>query len=87
MASGAIAAIESAGLTGKVHVTAYDNLKEAQEAILAGKMDATIEQHPDLMGALGVEMALKVIRGEKIEPEIAVPTDLITAETLKEEGK
>jgi ribose transport system substrate-binding protein len=87
MALGAIAAIESAGLTGKVHVTAYDNLKAAQEAILAGKMDATIEQHPDLMGALGVEMAVKAIRGEKIEPEIAVPTDLVTAETLKNETK
>jgi len=83
MALGAIAAIEAAGLTGKIHVTGYDNLKAAQDAILAGKMDATIEQHPDLMGYMGVENALKAIRGEKIPPEIPVPTDLITAETLK----
>jgi len=83
MAEGAIAAIASAGKIGKIHVAAYDNLQSAQEDILAGKMDATIEQHPDLMGAMGVENALKVIRGETIPPEIPVPTDLITAETLK----
>jgi len=83
MALGALAAIESEGKTGKVRVTAYDNLVAAQENILAGKMDATIEQHPDLMGAMGVEYALKAIHGEKIPAEIPVPTDLITAETLK----
>jgi len=83
MAFGAIAAIQSAGKTGKVHVTAYDNLTAAQENILAGKMDATIDQHPDLMGAMGLEYALKAIRGEAFPPEIPVPTDLITAETLK----
>ncbi len=85
MAVGAIAAIKSAGKIGKVRVAAYDNLESAQQAILAGEMDATIEQHPDLMGALGVENALKAIRGEPIPPEIPVPTDLITAETLKQQ--
>lgn len=83
MAIGAISAIESAGRSGKVHVTAYDNLQAAQETILAGKMDATIEQHPDLMGYMGVENALVASRGDTIPAEIAVPTDLITAETLK----
>jgi ribose transport system substrate-binding protein len=87
MAFGAIAAIESADKTGKVRVTAYDNLKAAQDAILEGKMDATVEQHPDLMGAMGVENALKAVRGEAIPPQIAVPTDLITAETLKKAAK
>jgi len=87
MAFGAMAAIESAGKAGKVRVTAYDNLRAAQDAILEGKMDATIEQHPDLMGAMGVENALKAIRGEKIPAEIPVPTDLITAETLKKGTK
>lgn len=87
MALGAIAAIEAAGKTGQVRITAYDNLKAAQEAILAGKLDATIEQHPDKMGYMGVENALKAIKGEQIPPEIPVPTDLITAETLKKATK
>jgi len=83
MALGAIAAIESAGRAGKIHVTAYDNLTAAQENILAGKMDATIEQHPDLMGAMGVEYALKAVNGEKLPRDIPVPTDLITSATLR----
>jgi ribose transport system substrate-binding protein len=87
MAFGAMAAIESAGRTGKVRVTAYDNLKAAQDAIREGKLDATIEQHPDLMGAMGVENALKAIAGQAIPPQIAVPTDLITAETLKKAAR
>jgi len=83
MAFGAIAAIQAAGKSGKVVVTAYDNLAAAQENILAGLMAATIEQHPDQMGALGVEHALKAIRGEQVPPEIKVPTDLVTSETLR----
>jgi len=87
MALGAIAAIESAGKTGQVHVTAYDNLESARQAILEGKIDATIEQHPFKMGYMGVEYALKAIRGETFPNEIRVPTDLITAETIRADMK
>jgi ribose transport system substrate-binding protein len=83
MALGAIAAIDAAGLTGKVRVAGYDNLDAARKMILAGKMDATIEQHPYRMGEMGVEAALRAIKGEPVEPLIRVPTDLITSETLK----
>jgi ribose transport system substrate-binding protein len=87
MALGAIAAIESAGLSDQVHVTGYDNLEAAQQAILEGALDATIEQHPDRMGAMGVEYALKAINGETFPAKIEVPTDLITAETLKKSAE
>jgi ribose transport system substrate-binding protein len=83
MALGAIQAIESAGKTGRIRITAFDNLAAAQAAIKAGKLDATIEQHPDLMGEWGVENAVRALRGDTIATEIPVPTDLITAETLK----
>lgn len=83
MALGAIQAIASAGKTGQVVVTAYDNLKAAQQAIHAGTLHATIEQHPDKMGAMGVRYALKLIHGESIPSEIPVPTDLMTAADLR----
>jgi ribose transport system substrate-binding protein len=83
MALGAIQAIESAGRTGKVLVAAYDNIDAAQKAIRDGKLVATIEQHPDLMGEWGVENAVKALQGEPIAKEIAIPTDLVTAEMLK----
>lgn len=83
MALGAIQAIASAGKTEQIVVTAYDNLEAAQAAIKAGKLYATIEQHPDRMGEMGVEYALKVLKGETLLPVIPVETDLVTAETLK----
>lgn len=82
MALGAIQAIASAGKTGKVVVTAYDNLEPAKQAIRAGSLHATVEQHPDRMGEMGVEYALKLIRGESIAAEVPVETDLVTAKEL-----
>jgi ribose transport system substrate-binding protein len=86
MALGAIQAVAGAGKAGKIFIVGYDNLKAAQDAILAGKMQATIEQHPDVMGAKAVEAALKILRGEKVPREIPIPTDLVTAETLRASG-
>lgn len=83
MALGAIQAIEAAGKAGQIFVTSYDNIQAAQDAIRAGKLHATIEQHPELMGQWGVEFAYKALGGEDIPKEIPVPTDLVTLETLE----
>ena len=82
MALGAIRAIDSAGRTGQIVVAAYDNLTAAQGLIRAGKLYATVEQHPARMGALGVEYAVKAIAGEEIPAEIPVETDLVIADNL-----
>jgi ribose transport system substrate-binding protein len=86
MALGAIQAIESAGRTEQIVVTAFDNLQAAQAAIRDGKLHATIEQHPYLMGKWGVEQALQALGGKEIPDETPVPTDLVTAENLEEFG-
>jgi ribose transport system substrate-binding protein len=83
MALGAIQAIASAGRTGRIVVTAYDNIDAARQAIRAGTLHATVEQHPDRMGELGVQAAVRIIRGESVPPEMPVETDLITAATLQ----
>ncbi len=83
MALGVIQAVASAGKTGKIIVASYDNLDAARQAIKAGSLYATIEQHPDKMGELGVEFALKAISGENIPAEIPVPTDLVMAKDLQ----
>lgn len=84
MALGAIQAIASAGRAGDVLVAGYDNIPPATDAVRAGTLHATIEQHPDLMGRWGVENALKLIQGAQLPPEIVVPTDLVTRETLSQ---
>ncbi len=83
MALGAIQAIEQAGKAGEIYVTAYDNLKAAQEAIRQEKLHATIEQHPELMGYEGVVLANKLLTGIDIEKERMVRLDLITKATLE----
>ncbi len=82
MALGALRAIDAAGKRGKLLVASYDNLAAAQEKIRSGDLLCTIEQHPDLMGAWAVRCAVALLEGKQIPPEIAVPTDLITKETL-----
>ena len=81
------AVLAAAGKAGKVFIVAYDNLKAAQDAIRAGKMHGTIEQHPDLMGEKGVQTALEILSGRTVSKEIPITTDLVTSETPKSPSK
>jgi len=83
MALGAIAAVKARGRVGQIVVVGYDNIDLARDAMKRGEMDATVEQNPALMGALGVECALKAIQGETLPEVMPVPVELITAEDVK----
>lgn len=69
MAMGAIQALESAGMTGKVIVTAVDAIKDACVAIKDGKMSATVYQDAGAEGALAVDIAVALAKGEKVEKD------------------
>ncbi|MGQ9698466.1 MAG: substrate-binding domain-containing protein [Armatimonadota bacterium] len=84
MALGAIAAIDQAGKTGSIYVVGYDNLADAQKAMLDGKLHGTIEQHADLMGYESVKYAASILRGQKPkQKEVLVKLELVTPEKLK----
>lgn len=68
MALGAIKALKAANKN--VIVVGFDGNADAQDAVKKGDMAATIAQQPDLMGAMGVEQAAKLIKGEKVEANI-----------------
>src|SRR5262245_56782071 len=78
MALGAIEAIAGAGKTGKIAVIGFDALPEAREAIRKGKMEATIAQSPMEMGAIAVESASRLLRGQSVTPDVSVKIHLIT---------
>ena len=80
MALGVIQALDMAGLTGNVWVAAYDNIEEARTEMRNQRMHATIEQHPELMGAYGVELAARALAGQEIPEYTATPLNLITHE-------
>lgn len=83
MALGAIAAVKARGKIGEICIVGYDNIDLAREAMARGEMHATIEQNPAMMGALGVECALKALDGETLPEITPVPIVLITPEDVK----
>jgi len=80
MALGAVEAIAAAKKAGQITVVGFDASDEAREAVGRGTMDATVAQSPSEMGALAVENAYRLIKGEQIKDEMVVPIKLITKE-------
>jgi ribose transport system substrate-binding protein len=83
MALGAIAAARARDAVGKVVIVGYDNIDLARDAMRRGEMQATVEQNPAMMGSLGVECALKALKGETLPEVTPVPTQLITADDVR----
>ncbi len=69
MALGAVKAIKASGINALV--IGFDGNDDAKDSIDANEMIATIAQQPDLIGALGVELANKIYNGESIKDKIA----------------
>ncbi|MDT5271884.1 MAG: ribose transport system substrate-binding protein [Acidobacteriota bacterium] len=87
MALGAVEAIAAAKKTGQITVVGFDATSEARDAILKGTVDASVAQSPAQMGALAVENAVKLLKGEQVNAEFVVPIKLITKENASEGSK
>jgi ABC-type sugar transport system substrate-binding protein len=85
MAIGAIQALEDAGLKpGKdVLVVSIDAVKGAFEAMIAGKLNATIECNP-LLGPQLMTSVTEVMAGRPIPKRIVVDETMFTMETAKQ---
>ncbi|PYS50697.1 MAG: hypothetical protein DMG13_20520, partial [Acidobacteria bacterium] len=73
-------AIRTAKRRGDIIVVGFDAFSEAQDAVKAGTMHATVAQSPSIMGALAVENALSALRGERLQENIQVNIKLVTKE-------
>ncbi|MCL9782469.1 ribose ABC transporter substrate-binding protein RbsB [Vibrio sp. S4M6] len=76
MALGALRAVQASGK--KVLIVGFDGTKDGIAAVERGKLAATIAQQPKLIGALGVETADKVLKGESVAKNIPVPLKVIS---------
>jgi erythritol transport system substrate-binding protein len=65
MALGAVAAVEAAGLTGKVVIAGFDGSPDAVDAIKAGTLLATGLQPAVLISQLAVQQADSFVRTGK----------------------
>jgi ribose transport system substrate-binding protein len=82
MALGVIQYLDEKKLTG-VKVAGYDNLAEVKQALLDGKLAATIDQQAAMQGYMGILYADKKIKGESVPLETFVDVILVTKDTLK----
>ena len=81
MGLGAVQAIESSG--ADVFVVGFDATGEACANISeGGAMRASIAQQPKLLGQVGMEIILKVLNGETVEPLVEAEVVPVTAENV-----
>lgn len=76
MALGASKAIGSS--TDNVMIIGFDGNDDALDAVEKGEMSATVAQQPDLIGALGVELASRIYNEESVDKEIAADLKIVS---------
>jgi len=86
MALGATQALEGKGLNdrNKLPVVGVDAISDALKAVKDGRQNATVFQDGKGQGAQSVEVAVKYLKGEKVENEYMIPFQLVTPDNLSE---
>ena len=82
MAMGALKAVEDAKLSDKIKVYGLDATPDALAAVKDGKLAATISQSTTAQGQKAMETCVKLVNGEKVEPEILVQFTLINKDNI-----
>jgi ribose transport system substrate-binding protein len=81
MALGAVSAVRAAGKAGKVQVVGYDNINAIKPMLKDGRVLATADQFAARQAVFGIDTALKMVKGEKLDIKdgvIETPVELIT---------
>jgi ABC-type sugar transport system substrate-binding protein len=88
MALGAIQAIEAIGKRPgqDIVVVSIDGMGEALQALIAGKMNATIECNP-LLGPMAFESVAKLLKGEPVGKKQIIKDSIFDQERAKKEFK
>jgi ribose transport system substrate-binding protein len=71
MALGAVAAVKTAGKTGKVLVVGYDNISAIKPMLADGRVLATADQFGAKQAVFGIETALKAIKDKKTQKDLS----------------
>lgn len=82
MALGVIQAVKAKGLLGKINITGIDAIPDALKSIQAGELYATCFQDAAGQGAGSLELAMKLIAGEKVEEWNNIPFQLVTPDNV-----
>ncbi|KTC21616.1 LacI family transcriptional regulator [Pseudomonas marginalis ICMP 9505] len=80
MALGAVSAVRAAGKAGKVLVVGYDNIEAVKPMLKDGRILATADQAAAQQAVFGIQNALKLVKGEKVDAKdgvIETPVELV----------
>ncbi|BBP76064.1 sugar ABC transporter substrate-binding protein [Pseudomonas gingeri NCPPB 3146 = LMG 5327] len=80
MALGAVSAVRAAGKAGKVQVVGYDNIEAIKPMLQDGRVLATADQAAAQQAVFGIQNALKLVKGEKVDSVngvIETPVELV----------
>jgi len=84
MAIGALQAIEAAGLLGQILVGGVDASPDALAEMDKGRLNVTVFQNAKGQGEGGIQAAIALARGEKIDQITWIPFELVTPENYKD---
>lgn len=80
---GAKIAAEQAGRDKDLFIVGVDGAPQASDALKEKKsFTATAAQHPDEMVKTAIDLGLKILKGDKVEPVVKVPVELVTQENV-----
>ena len=83
-ALGAIQAIKNAHVKpSAIILVGFDGLATEVKAVRAGTEDATVAQHPDKIGSLGVATLYAAVQGRTVARNVDTGTAIITPATAK----
>ena len=82
MAIGALSTTSQAKIN--IPIVGVNGGEEATKLIIEGKLAGSVAQSPYDMGYMGVENAVKTIKGEKVEKRIPTPIKVVTKENGEE---
>jgi len=82
MALGAYKAIETAGKQKSIAVIGIDAIPDALKAVADGKLVGTVFQDAKGQGSLAVDLAVQIVRGQKVKHDNYLPFKLVTTENV-----
>ncbi len=83
-ALGAIQSIKNAGIKpGGIILVGFDGLSDEVKAIKQGTETASVAQHPDKIGSLGIATLYAAVQGKKVPKNVDTGTSLITKANAK----
>lgn len=83
MAMGALLAVERAGRKREIVIVGVDAIRDALQAVKEGRLDATVFQDGRAQGRGAIDAALRLSRGETVDPEAWIPFRLVTRDTVE----